>query len=100
MTLPLLSILIWLPILGGIVVMLLGSGQRALLGKQVALGTTALTFVLSVPLYTGFDASTASMQFVERLSWIPQLNAQYALGVDGISMPLILLTTFLTPLVV
>jgi NADH-quinone oxidoreductase subunit M len=100
MTLPLLSVLVWLPIVGGIVVMLLGSGERAQLGKQVALGTSVLTFVLSIPLFTGFDAGTADMQFVERVSWIARFNAEYALGVDGIAMPLVLLTTFLTPIVV
>jgi NADH-quinone oxidoreductase subunit M len=100
MTWPVLSVLVWLPILGGIAVMLLGSDERAQLGKQVALGTSILTFVLSIPLWTGFDFDTAAMQFVENLPWIERLGASYALGVDGISMPLILLTTFLTPFVV
>jgi NADH-quinone oxidoreductase subunit M len=99
MALPLLSVLVWLPIVGGIVVMLLGS-ERATLGKQVALGTSVLTFVLSIPLYTGFDSGSSGMQFVEQASWIARFNANYALGVDGISMPLVILTTFLTPLVV
>ncbi|HEX6995632.1 MAG TPA: NADH-quinone oxidoreductase subunit M [Gammaproteobacteria bacterium] len=96
---PILSILIWLPIFAGAAVLALGS-DRALLGKQVALGASVLTFVLSIPIYTGFDTTTASMQFVERVPWIERFNAYYHLGVDGISMPLILLTTFLTPLVV
>ncbi|MBN1237483.1 MAG: NADH-quinone oxidoreductase subunit M [Gammaproteobacteria bacterium] len=99
MDLPILSIVIWLPIAAGLLVLALGS-ERSLLGKQVALGATVLTFVASIPLYTGFDSSTAAMQFVERVPWIERFNAFYALGVDGISMPLILLTTFLTPLVV
>ncbi|HEX7079594.1 MAG TPA: NADH-quinone oxidoreductase subunit M [Gammaproteobacteria bacterium] len=99
MDLPILSIVIWLPIAAGIVVLALGS-DRALLGKRIALGAAALTFVASLPLYTGFDSSTASMQFVERVPWIERFNVFYHLGVDGISMPLILLTTFLTPLVV
>jgi NADH-quinone oxidoreductase subunit M len=97
---PLLSVLIWLPIAGAIVVLLLGSGTRVQLGKQVALGVSILTFVASIPLYTRFDSSTAAMQFVEKLPWILRFKAYYALGVDGISMPLVLLTTFLTPLVV
>ncbi|MFO0454019.1 MAG: NADH-quinone oxidoreductase subunit M [Pseudomonadota bacterium] len=96
---PLLSILVWLPIVGGIAVMLLGDA-RAALGRWLALGVTVLAFVLSVPLYTGFDSTTAAMQFVERLPWIPALNSDYHLGVDGISLPLILLTTFTTVLVV
>ena len=97
---PLLSVLIWLPIAGAIVVLLLGSGARTQLGKQVALGVSILTFVLSIPLYTRFDQTTAAMQFVEHVPWIMRFKAYYALGVDGISMPLVLLTTFLTPLVV
>src|SRR6476620_7334840 len=97
---PLLSVVIWLPIAGAIVVLLLGSGARAQLGKQLSLGVSILTFVLSIPLYTRFDQTTAAMQFVEKLPWILRFKAYYALGVDGISMPLVLLTTFLTPLVV
>jgi NADH-quinone oxidoreductase subunit M len=100
MSLPLLSALIWLPIAGAIVVLLLGSGTRAQTGKVVALAVSVLTFVVSIPLYTQFDVSSADMQFVERLPWVARFNAFYALGVDGISMPLIILTTFLTPLVV
>jgi NADH-quinone oxidoreductase subunit M len=100
MTWPVLSVLVWLPILGGIAVMLLGSDERAQFGKQVALGTSVLTFVLSIPLWTGFDFDSAAMQFVENVPWIERLGASYGLGVDGISMPLILLTTFLTPFVV
>ena len=100
MSLPLLSILVWLPIAGAVAVLLLGSRERAQLGKQVALGASIVTFILSIPLYTGFDVTTANMQFVEHVSWIKRFDAFYGLGVDGISMPLILLTTFLTPLVV
>jgi NADH-quinone oxidoreductase subunit M len=97
---PTLSVIVWLPILGGIAVLLLGSDARARLGKQVALGTSVVTFVLSLPLWAQFDFDTATMQFVENVPWIARFEAYYALGVDGISMPLILLTTFLTPIVV
>jgi NADH-quinone oxidoreductase subunit M len=100
MSLPLLSVLIWLPIAGAIVVLLLGSGPREQLGKNVALATSIVTFVLSIPLFTRFDTTTAAMQFVENVAWIARFQAFYGLGVDGISMPLVLLTTFLTPLVV
>jgi NADH-quinone oxidoreductase subunit M len=96
---PILSVLVWLPIVGGIAVMLIGS-ERAQLAKQLALGTSILTFVLSMPLFDLQLFATADMQFVERIPWIERLNAFYALGVDGISMPLVLLTTFLTPFVV
>jgi len=96
---PILSIVVWLPIFGGIAVLALGS-ERAKLGKQIALGVSIVTFALSIPLWTGFDSSSAAMQFVEKVPWIERFSAFYALGVDGISMPLVLLTTFLTPLVV
>ena len=101
----LLSILIWLPILGGLLVLAVGdegdtTSGRAGMMRLVALGVSLLTLLLSVFLYTGFDNGTAAMQFVERIGWIDSLNAEYYLGVDGISAPLILLTTFITPLVV
>ena len=99
MSWPILSVVVWLPIAGAILVMLLGS-DRAELGKRLALGVSVLTFLASVPLYTSFDVTTAEMQFVEMLPWIRRFDAMYYLGVDGISMPLILLTTFLTPIVV
>jgi NADH-quinone oxidoreductase subunit M len=98
-TWPILSVLIWLPILGGVALLIIG--DRAIsLGRWVALITTAVTFGISILLYTNFDTSTADMQFVEKLTWIPAFNAWYALGVDGIAMPLIVLTTFVTPLVI
>ena len=96
---PILSVVIWLPIIGGLLV--LGSGDRAPnVTRWLALLVSILTFVLSIPLYTGFDVSTAQMQFVENLPWIPAFEVSYHLGVDGISMPLILLTTFITILVI
>jgi NADH-quinone oxidoreductase subunit M len=96
---PLLSWLIWLPIGGGIAVLVIGEG-RAGAARWAALAVSVATFVLSMQLWTGFDTSTAAMQFVERASWIGMVNAWYHLGVDGIAMPLVLLTTFITPLVV
>jgi len=96
---PILSVLIWLPVVGGLVMLALG--ERAIgLGRWIALITTAVTFGISTLLYTNFDTTTAQMQFVERISWIPTFNSWYALGIDGIAMPLIVLTTFITPLVV
>jgi len=96
---PLLSWLVWLPIAGGVAVLALGS-RRAAAARWTALAVSAGAFVLSVPLWTGFDTTSAAMQFVERVPWIPAVNAWYHLGVDGIAMPLVLLTTFITPLVV
>jgi NADH-quinone oxidoreductase subunit M len=89
----------WLPIVGGVLMLVLG--ERAIgMGRWVALLTTAATFGISTLLYTHFDITTAQMQFTEERAWIPLFNAWYSLGVDGIAMPLILLTTFITPLVV
>ena len=96
---PLLSLLIWLPILGGVAVLVAGDA-RAELARRLTLGVAGLTFLASLPLWMRFDPHTAAMQFTERAAWIPAFDAWYALGVDGISMPLILLTTFMTVLVV
>ncbi len=95
-----LSILIWLPILGGILILSTGGDRSAQLARKIALGFSAGTFLLSLSLYADFDMTTASMQFVERHMWIENLHIQYSLGVDGISMPLIILTTLLTVIVV
>lgn len=95
---PLLSALIWLPILSGVLVLMMR--QQPKLAKQFALWSSVLVFVLSLGLYTGFDNTTPQMQFVEQASWISAFNIQYFLGVDGLSMPLIILTTFTTVLAV
>jgi NADH-quinone oxidoreductase subunit M len=101
----LLSILIWLPVVGGGALLLIGdddnaASARAGLMRLVALAVSLAVLLLSAGLYAAFDDTTAKMQFVERLPWIDALDASYYLGVDGISAPLILLTTFITPLVV
>jgi len=96
---PILSVLVWLPIAGGVLALLLGDRAPGA-ARWVSLVTSVATFVLSVLLWNGFDRSTAAMQFAERIAWIPAFNAWYDLGVDGISMPLIVLTAFITPLVV
>ena len=94
----LLSLLIWLPILSGIFVILIGN-DRADTARWVSVAISILVFVISLSLYTEFDSSTHLMQFEEKASWISQFNIYYHLGVDGISMPLIILTTFSTILV-
>ena len=100
MGLGLLSLLTWLPVAGGLVVLLLGD-RNIRLGRWVALATAVVVFGASIPLWTHFNVSTFELQFPERLPWIPALNWTYYLGVDGISMPLILLTTLITvPVVV
>jgi NADH-quinone oxidoreductase subunit M len=97
--LPLLSLVIWLPIIGGIIVLL--AGDKSPDGaRRLALGVSILTFLASIPLWTGFDSSTHLMQFEEYIPWYEAYNVNYHLGVDGFSMPLIVLTTFITILVV
>src|SRR6476661_6265012 len=91
----LLSILIWLPIAAGLVVLALGDRNIAA-GRWVSLLASIATLILSLPLLSHFDTNTASMQFVEHLSWISRFNAYYGLGVDGISLPLVVLTAFMT----
>jgi len=91
----LLSLLIWLPIAAGVVVLLLGDRNVAL-ARWLALLATLVTLALALPLWTQFDPTTAALQFPESLPWIARFNARYALGVDGISMPLIVLTAFMT----
>ncbi len=97
--LPLLSLIIWLPILGGVAVFALGEARVAW-GHRLALLVSVLTALLGVGLYAAFDNSTADMQFVERAPWIEAFSAWYYLGIDGIALPLILLTVLVTPLVV
>lgn len=97
---PPLSLVIWLPILGGLAVLATGSDKNAPLARWLALLVAAAGFVVSIPLYTGFDATTSAMQFEELLPWISRFNINYHLGVDGISMPFILLNSFTTLLVV
>ena len=96
---PLLSLVIWTSIIGGVTVLFVGDGNPAQ-ARRLALVVALAAFLLSVPLYTLFDPGTAAMQFEEQAAWIPQFNVTYHLGVDGFAMPLILLTTFMTVLVV
>jgi NADH-quinone oxidoreductase subunit M len=91
----LLSVVIWLPIAGGVVALTLGDA-RAQAARWVSLVTSLLTLAVCVPLYTQFVNGTPNFQHVERVPWIPALHAQYFVGVDGISLPLILLTAFMT----
>ncbi len=95
----LLTILTFVPILGGALVLGAGHGSPQT-ARRISLAVSVLAFVLSLPLYTYFDVTTHEMQFVERAVWIESYNVHYHLGIDGISMPLILLTTFLTVIVV
>ena len=95
----LLSILIWLPIAGGFAVLALGT-HRAREARWLALAVAVATFIVSIPLLTSYDAAAGTMQFIEQHRWIAAINANYHLGVDGISVALIVLTTFVTVLVI
>jgi len=95
--LPVLSFVIWLPIIGGLLV--LASAERVN-PRPLALAVAMITFLTSLLLYSGFDSGTADMQFEEKTAWVPVFKIFYHLGIDGISMPLIILTTFTTVLVI
>ena len=98
--LPFLSLAIWVPILGGLLVLATGSDRNAPLARFLAMLVAIAGFLVTLPLYSQFDASTSAMQFVEILPWIPRFNINYHLGVDGISVLFILLNSFITVLVV
>src|SRR5499427_5982509 len=92
-----LSTVTFLPVLGALVVFVLPRRSEGLV-KATALVTSLIAFAASVPLYARFDAGTAEYQFVEQRAWMPAFGISYHLGVDGISLLLVLLTTFLMPL--
>ncbi|BAW79789.1 proton-translocating NADH-quinone oxidoreductase chain M [Candidatus Nitrosoglobus terrae] len=96
--LPLLSLVIWVPIIGGILVLTVSNRKDYI--RWLSLLFSVLTFIVSWLLYIDFDTSTAAMQFQEKATWITAFKVYYHLGIDGISMPLIILTTFSTVLVV
>jgi NADH-quinone oxidoreductase subunit M len=100
--LPLLSIAIWLPVVGAVLLLLINNrdGQRDGLIRNVTLGVSLLTFAATGLLWAGFDMSEAAQefQFVERAPWIPLFGIEYFLGIDGMSLMLIVLTGFLTPI--
>ena len=97
---PLLSLAIWVPILGGLLVLATGSDRNAPLARMLAFAVAVAGFVVTIPLYTGFDTTTSAMQFVELTSWVPRFNINYHLGVDGLSVLFVILNAFITILVV
>jgi len=94
----LLSAAIWVPIIAGVLVLF--AGDRNPLTRWIALGGAILGFLVTLPLWTHFDATTSAMQFVELRPWIPRFSINYHLGVDGISLLFVLLNSFITILVV
>ncbi|MDD5643679.1 MAG: NADH-quinone oxidoreductase subunit M [Syntrophales bacterium] len=99
MQLPILSILVFFPMLGAVLLAFLDRKNHKLL-KQVTLGLSLAEFVFSLPLWFRFNSETAAMQFVERYNWLPQYGISYYVGIDGFSLLLIMLSTFLTPICV
>ena len=100
--LSLLSITIWLPVVGALLLLFINNrdSQRDSLIRNLTLGVSLLTFAATLLLWAGFDASASAseFQFVERLPWIPAFGIEYYLGIDGMSLMLIVLTSFLTPI--
>jgi len=96
-----LSLTIWVPIVAGLLVLAAGGDDRNASGQRtLALIGAVLGLLVAIPLWTGFNVSTPAIQFEEALPWVPSFNIWYHLGVDGISMPFILLNSFTTVLVV
>ena len=99
MQLPILSILVFFPLVGIVLLLFLDRKNHKVL-KGVTLGLSLLEFLFSLPVWFRFNSQTAAMQFVERYDWFPSYGITYYVGVDGFSLLLILLTTLLTPICV
>ncbi len=97
---PLLSLAIWIPILAGVLVLVTGSDRNAQAARLIALAGAVLGFGVTLPLYTRFDPLASGFQFMEFAPWIESFNVNYHLGIDGVSLLLILLNSFTTVLVV
>ena len=96
----LLSLAIWTPIVFGLMLLALGRDEQAPMVRWVALIGALLSFLLTLPLYQGFQLGTADIQFEEQMAWIPRFNVNYHLGLDGISLWFVLLTAFINLVVV
>ena len=98
---PLLSLLTFLPLIGAGMILFLARGSEADIARNSrwgAIWTSGITFLVSIPLWFKFDQSSAKFQFVEKLEWMPQFGISYHMGVDGISLLFVMLTTLLTPI--
>ena len=96
----LLSLAVWTPIFFGVVLLVLGRDDQARSVRWIALIGSVVSFLVTLPLYQGFQLGTSAMQFVEKASWIQRFNVNYHLGVDGISLWFVLLTAFINVIVV
>ncbi len=97
---PLLTLAIWVPIFTGVLVLATGTDRNAGAARLIALTGAVLGFAVTLPLYTGYDPLASGFQFTEFAPWIESFNVNYHLGIDGISLLLILLNSFTTVLVV
>ncbi|MCK6426744.1 MAG: NADH-quinone oxidoreductase subunit M [Burkholderiaceae bacterium] len=95
-----LSLAIWIPVAFGVVLLALGRDDNPNMVRWLALIGAIVGFLVTIPLITGFDVASAAMQFQENLPWIERFNVRYHLGVDGISVWFVLLTAFITIIVV
>ena len=95
---PFLSLLILVPLVGAFIIFLIGDQEQN--ARAVAMWASLVTFALSLLLWAGFDGTTADFQFVERREWIPSLGVSYYVGVDGISVLFVVLSSFLVPVCV
>lgn len=96
----LLNLLIWLPIIGGVFVFFTGDDKNPNVSKYLSLFTVILTLFMCIPLVTGFDINTYSMQYADEFDWLPSLGIHYSLGIDGLSLLLIVLTVFTNLIVI
>src|SRR6185437_15843692 len=96
---PILSLITWLPLVGCLVMMMVRGDEETVASnaRWTALWTSLLVFILSLVLWVSFDPSDAGFQFNEQVNWLPEYKVGYSMGVDGISVLFVLLTTILTP---
>lgn len=96
----LLNLLIWLPIIGGVFVFLTGDDKNPNVSRFLSLFTVILTLIICIPLMAGFNSNSFSMQYVEEMSWMPALGIHYSLGIDGLSLLMIVLSIFTNLIVI
>jgi NADH-quinone oxidoreductase subunit M len=96
----LLNLLIWLPIIGGVFVLLTGEDSNPNVSRYLSLFTVILSLLMCIPLVAGFDLNSFSMQYVEEISWMPSLGINYSIGIDGLSLLLIVLSIFTNLIVI
>jgi NADH-quinone oxidoreductase subunit M len=97
---PILSFIIWFPMLGGVCALLTGDDKRANMARSIALLTALISLLICIPLYLDFDTARYQMQFVENYPWFARYGIYYFIGVDGISLPMVMLTSLTTFVVV